>query len=437
MGLIKSLIGSAGGTLADQWKEYFYCEALDGDTLAVRGTKRTGSRSSNTKGSDNIISNGSGIVVADGQCMMIVDNGKVVELCAESGQYTYDKSSEPSIFYGGLGKGILDMFKTMGRRFTYGGDEGRDQRVYYFNTKEILDNKFGTSNPVPFRVVDSKLNLDLDAAVRCSGVYSYKITDPLSFYTNICGNFTEDYTRDKLDSQLKSEFISALQPAFGALSDLSLRPYQIVNHTTELEEAMNKALSEKWGKRGLSVATVAINSLTVPEDVTQMIQNAQKAYMMSSPTMAAGTMVEAQASAMKSAASNTAGAFTGFMGMNMAQGAGGVNINTLFDRAQKEEEKKAPEKEKKNTWKCSCGAENDGLFCSECGKKKPTESKVAWICSCGTENYGKFCTECGKKKPEEVKYRCSNCGFVPSDPTKPPRFCPQCGDKFGDEDIES
>lgn len=430
MGLIKALAGAAGGTLADQWKEYFYCESLDSDTLAARGRKRTGNRSSNTKGSDNIISNGSGIVVADGQCMIIVDNGKVVELCAESGQYTYDKSSEPSIFYGGLGKGILDIFKTMGYRFTYGGDEGRDQRVYYFNTKEILDNKFGTANPVPFRVVDEKLGLDLDASVRCSGVYTFRITNPLAFYTNLCGNMADTYQKDNISGQLKSEFISALQPAFGKLSALSLRPYQIVNHTKELEEALNEELSKKWKEnRGITIESVAISSLTVPEDISQMIQSAQKAYMMSSSQMARGTMVEATSTAMKEAAANKAGAFTGFMGMNMAGNASGININSLF-------EKEAKEKKSKNTWRCSCGEENEGLFCSNCGKKKPTESKISWICSCGTENYGNFCTECGKKKPDEVKYRCSNCGYVPSDPTKPPKFCPNCGDKFDSEDIE-
>ncbi len=432
MGLIKAIFGAAGGTMADQWKEYFYCDSLDGDTLAVKGKKRTGWRSSNTKGSDNIISNGSGIVVADGECMIIVDNGKVVEVCAESGEYTYDKSSEPSLFTGGLGKGILDAFRTMGRRFTYGGDEARDQRVYYFNTKEIIDNKFGTANPVPFRVVDAKLNLDLDAQVRCSGVYSYRIANPLTFYMNLCGNMAESFTRDMIDSQLKSEFISALQPAFGKLSDLSLRPYQIVNHTGELEEAMNRVLSEKWmNARGIRIDSVAISSLTVPDEINTMIQNAQKAYMMSSSVMARGTLVEAQAEAMKSAAKNSGGAMNGFVGMSMAGRAGGVDANALFSS---EASSAGNAKPSLSSWTCSCGAVNTGLFCPECGRKKPTENKPGWICSCGTENWGKFCTECGKKRPESVKYRCSNCGYVPTDPAKPPRFCPQCGDRFDEED---
>lgn len=235
MGLIKAAVGAVGGTLADQWKEFFYCDALEQDVLVVKGQKRINGRSSNTKGNDNIISNGSGIVVADGQCMIIVEQGKIVEVCAEPGQFTYDSSTEPSIFSGNLGKSIADTFRTVGKRFTYGGDTGKDQRVYYFNVKEIMDNKFGTPNPIPFRVVDSRLGLDVDVSIRCSGVYSYMIADPLLFYTKVCGNIERAYTRDEIEKQLKTEFISALQPAFGKLSELELRPNQIVSHNTELE----------------------------------------------------------------------------------------------------------------------------------------------------------------------------------------------------------
>ena len=267
MGPIKAGMGALGGTLADQWKEFFYCDALDKEVLVVKGQKRTGGRSSNTKGNDNIISNGSGIAVADGQCMIIVEQGKIVEVCAEPGEFTYDTSTEPSIFSGSLGESIKDTFRTIGKRFAYGGDTGKDQRVYYFNIKEIMDNKFGTPNPVPFRVVDSKIGLDVDVSIRCSGVYSYMIADPLLFYTKVCGNIEREYTREEIDSQLKTEFISALQPAFGKLSDLELRPNQIVSHNTELEEAMNTALSTKWGElRGLKVVSIALGSVTLPPE---------------------------------------------------------------------------------------------------------------------------------------------------------------------------
>ena len=292
MGLIKAGLGALGGTLADQWKEFFYCESMASDVLVTKGQKRTGKRSSNKKGNDNIISNGSGIAVADGQCMIIVEQGKVVEVCAEPGEFTYDTSTEPSIFAGSLGKSIIETFKTIGKRFTYGGDTGKDQRVYYFNTKEIIDNKFGTKNPIPFRVVDSKIGLDVDVSVRCSGVYSYKIINPILFYTNVCGNVERDYLRETIDGQLKTEFISALQPAFGKLSDMELRPNQIVSHNTDLENAMNSALSAKWNElRGIQVVSVALGSVTLPEEDADMIKQAQKNAMMRDPTMAAAQLV--------------------------------------------------------------------------------------------------------------------------------------------------
>ena len=208
MGLIKAALGAAGGTLADQWKEFFYCDAIDNDVLAVKGQKRTSKRSSNTRGNDNIITSGSGIAVADGQCMMIVEQGKIVDICAEPGEYTYDASTEPSIFSGNLGDAIMNTFHTIGKRFAYGGDTGKDQRVYYFNTKELVDNKFGTPNPIPFRVVDQNIGLDIDVSVRCSGVYSYRIADPLLFYSNVCGNFEQQYDREQI------ELFSRHLPAF-------------------------------------------------------------------------------------------------------------------------------------------------------------------------------------------------------------------------------
>ncbi len=422
MGLIKAGIGALGGTLADQWKEFFYCDSLDKEVLAVRGQKKVGGRSSNTKGHDNVISNGSGIAVADGQCMMIVEQGKVVEVCAEPGEYTYDTSSEPSIFAGSLGQSIIDTFKTIGKRFTFGGDTGKDQRVYYFNTKELIDNKFGTPNPIPFRVVDARIGLDIDVSVRCSGVYSYKIANPLLFYTNVCGNIEREYTREELDAQLKTEFISALQPAFGRLSSLGLRPNEIVTHNTDLENAMNEVLSDKWGElRGLNVVSVALGSVTLPEEDAEMIKQAQRTAIMRDPTMAAATLVGAQADAMKMAASNEAGAMTGFMGMGMAANASGVNAQSLYAMGQ-QQQTQAPSAN--DGWKCDCGTVNNGKFCQNCGAKKPEDG---WECACGAVNKGNFCGECGAKKPST---KCANCGYEPENPANPPKFCPECGNKF-------
>ena len=465
MGLIKAGLGAVGGVLADQWKEFFYCEAMDKEVMVTKGQKRISGRSSNTKGSDNIISNGSGIAVADGQCMIIVDQGRVVEVCAEPGEFTYDASTEPSIFAGDLGQSILDTFKTIGKRFAYGGDTGKDQRVYYFNTKELIDNKFGTPNPIPFRVVDSKIGLDIDVSVRCSGVYSYKIADPILFYTNVCGNVEQEYTRDEIDSQLKTEFISALQPAFGRLSDLELRPNQIISHNTELEEAMNAALSAKWGElRGLQVVSIALGSVTLPEEDAEMIKQAQRTAIMRDPTMAAATLVGAQADAMKAAASNEGGAMNGFIGMGMAMNAGGMNAQNLFAMGQQQAQQtassapdadgwkcacgatatgkfcpecgaKKPEPVQSGAWKCKCGATATGKFCPECGSPKPADTD-GWTCSCGTVNKGKFCQNCGSKKPVGVpQYRCDKCGWEPEKGTTPPKFCPECGDPFDNGDI--
>ena len=402
MGLIKAGLGAVGSTLADQWKEYFYCDSMDKDVLVVKGKKRVSSRSSNTKGSDNVISNGSGIAVADGQCMIIVEQGKVVEVCAEPGQFTYDTSSEPSIFTGKLGDSIKETFKVIGKRFTYGGDTGKDQRVYYFNTKELLDNKFGTANPVPFRVVDRKIGLDIDVSIRCNGVYSYKISDPLLFYANVCGNIEQEYTRYEIEGQLKTEFMSALQPAMAKLSDLELRPNQVPAHAEELSQFMNEALTKKWGEiRGLSIVSIAMNPITLTEEDAELIKQAQRAAMLKDPNMAAATLVGAQADAMKAAAENANGSMAGFMGMGMAMNVGGNNAQSLFAMGQQQ-------------------AAADG-----------------WVCSCGTVNKGKFCSECGAKKPSSAPlYRCDKCGWEPEDPANPPKFCPECGDKFDDNDIK-
>ncbi len=440
MGLIKAGVGALGGTLADQWKEFFYCESISKEVLVTKGQKRITSRSSNTKGNDNIISSGSGIAVADGQCMIIVEQGKVVEVCAEPGEFTYDASTEPSIFAGNLGESIVETFKTIGKRFAYGGDTGKDQRVYYFNLKELIDNKFGTPNPIPFRVVDSKIGLDIDVSVRCSGVYSYKIADPLLFYTNVCGNVEQEYTRSELDGQLKTEFISALQPAFGKLSELEMRPNQIVTHTTELEDAMNAALSAKWGElRGLKVVSIALGSVTLPDEDAEMIKQAQRTAIMRDPTMAAATLVGAQADAMKTAAGNEAGAMTGFMGMGMAMNAGGgMNAQNLFAMGQQQQQQAQPSAPAAapaaGSWKCSCGATATGKFCPECGSPKPAPVQ-GWTCACGTVNQGKFCQNCGAKKPADAPlYRCDKCGWTPEDPKNPPKFCPECGDPFDDND---
>ncbi len=436
MGLIKAALGAAGGTLADQWREYFYCDSLSPDVLVTKGQKRTSSRSSNRKGSDNIISNGSVIAVSEGQCMMIVDQGRIAEFTAEPGEFTWDASSEPSCFYGGFGAGLKGSWDTFKRRFTFGGDEAKDQRIYFFNTKEIIGNKYGTPTPVPFRVVDTNIGLDMDVSIRCNGEYSYKISDPMLFYKNVCGNITQDYTRTSLDSQLKSEFLTALQPAFARISAQGIRYSALPGHTMELSSAMNEVLSAKWSQlRGVSVVSVGINSITASAEDEATIKELQKSAVFRNTNMAAAHMVQAQAEAMKTAAANENGAMMGFMGMNMAQMSGGFNAQSLYQMNQQQPAPQAaPPAPTGNGWKCSCGATATGKFCTECGAKKP--EATGWTCACGSVNKGKFCPECGARKPAAAPlYRCDKCGWEPEDPKNPPKFCPECGDRFDDSDI--
>ena len=438
MGLIKAGIGALGSTLADQWKEFFYCDSLPDDVLVRKGQKRISGRSSNTKGNDNIISNGSGIAVADGQCMIIVEQGKVVEVCAEPGEYTYDTSTEPSIFAGKFGKSLLDTFKTIGKRFTYGGDTGKDQRVYYFNTKEIMGNKFGTPSPIIFEVMNKRIGFSRTVNVRCNGVYSYIITNPLLFYTKVCGNVEQAFTRDQIDEQMKTEFVSALQPAFGALAEMELRPAQLPAKVNELKKAMNDALQYEWVEsRGISVEKIALNPITLnPEDMKKIQEMEDSASYGSNAAMALGRMTTAQASAMETAAGNTAGAMTGFLGMGMAGNAmGGFNpaqqIAMMQQQQAQQQAAPAPAAPAADGWKCACGNVSSGKFCTECGSPKPADS--SWKCACGAVNTGKFCPECGAKKP--AKYQCDKCGWKPEDPSKAPKFCPECGDPFDGNDV--
>lgn len=483
MGLLQAGIGAAAGVLADQWREYFYCPALEADVLVKKGENRKAKRNFNTKGSDNIISNGSIIAVNEGQCMIIVEQGAIVEICAQAGEFVYDSSTEPTIFYGNLGEGLANSFKTFGKRFTMGGDTGNDQRIYFFNIKDIIGNKYGTANPVPFRVVDQNCGLDIDIAIRCHGEYSYKLTDPILFYKNICGNVDYEYTRDQIDSQLKSELLTALQPAFARISDMGIRYSSLPGHAQELSAALNEILSDSWGaKYGIAISTFGVSSVKAPEEDEQMIKELQRNAAFRNPTMAAAQLVGAQSQAMQSAAANTStGPMMAFAGMNMAGNAGGMNAQNLFAMGAQQQAAQqqmqggyqqapqggyqqapqggyqqapqggyqqppqpaapapAPAAPAAEGWTCSCGAAgNTGKFCMECGSPRPVPAEAAfWTCTCGTQNKGRFCMECGKPKPAGIpQYKCDKCGWEPEDPTHPPKFCPECGDPFDDGDMK-
>ena len=476
MGLIKAIgqaISTAAGAVgnsisnvaSDSWLEYFYCEALPENVLAVKGKKRLSKGSKNVNGDDNVISNGSRIAVADGQCMIIVDQGTVVELCAEPGEYIFDKSSSPSIFAGKFGQSVKDTLKEIWDRIKHGGGVARDQRVYYLNTKEIYGNKYGTTNPVPFHVVDKSINLETDVSIKCFGEYSYEISNPILFYQNVTGNFTETFTRDRIDSQLKSELMTALQPALYNVSLLGdgIRYSALPGHTKEIADALNSELSETWGNlRGISVVSFGVSSVTVDKADEDRIKALQTQAALRDPSLAIAHLTAAQAEAMKDAAKNEGGAFLGFAGLNAASGSGGINVQGLYQMQQAQQTQQA-QQAAANAWTCDCGAQNTGNFCQNCGKAKPAPAgswtcecgtvntgkfcmncgkakpgeNVGWTCECGAVNPGKFCMNCGKPKPEGAPlYRCDKCGWEPADPTNPPKFCPNCGDPFDEKDVK-
>ncbi len=450
MGLMQALGATLTTVLADQWREYYYCESLPENVLMRKGTKRTGGKSSNTKGSDNIISNGAIIAVNDGQCMMIVDQGGIVEFTAQPGEFIWDKSTEPSIFYGSLSENLKKTWDVLKKRFTLGGDTGKDQRIYYFNIKEIIGNKYGTANPVGFRVYYPNINLDTEIGIRCFGEYSYKLTDPMLFYKNVAANVSGDYTRDRIDSQLKSEFLTALQPAFARISDMGIRYSALPGHTMELADSMNEVLSSKWSElRGISIVSVGVSSVNANPEDEERIKKLQNAAASTYGTMAVG---EAMLNASQAGDGNGTGdangsggfmglagmAMAGMMANNMGGGQGGGQNGGFggLHMYQPPTQPAAPAAQA--GWTCpKCGKTgNTGKFCAECGEKKPEEAK-GWTCpKCGTVNKGKFCQECGEKKPADAPlYKCDKCGWEPADPANPPKFCPECGDPFTDDDI--
>lgn len=416
MGLINAAVNSVAGVAQSQWKDYFYCDAIPADVLAVKGKKKSTGFSIAAKGNENVISDGSVIAVADGQCMLITEQGRVVDICAESGEYIYDMSSEPSVFTGDLDESVRKVFEEIGKRFTFGGVAGKDQRVYFFNTKEIVGNKYGTPNPVPFRIIDRNIGLDIDVGVRCFGEYSYRIADPILFYTNICGNVADNYTRQKIDSQLKAELLTALQPAFAAISETGIRYSALPGHAPEICEELREALRTKWRElRGIDIVSFSIISATISDEDEKMIKELQRTAALKDPAIAAAHLAGAQAQAMQAAAANSAGAATGFYAMNMAAQAGGMNAASLFNLAAQQNASQ-----------------------QSAAPAQPQSADNSWVCpSCGTKNQGKFCTECGTKKPAKLKYRCDKCGWVPADPTKPPKFCPECGDPFTTDDVNA
>ena len=464
MGLIKAAIGALGGTLGDTWKEAVHCQAMSNSVILRTGTKmhQNSGRTSNTKGTENVISNGSSILVEENTCMLTLDNGKITNIVTEPGSYTLDNSSAPSIFAGQIKDSAKDVIK----RFTYGGTPSYEQRVVYINLQKLPGIKFGTSTPVPY--FDPKYNTSID--LRFFGTFEIQIPDAeyaVRFYQEVAskGVLSGDMTVSSIfdSNQDKQEFIQAMTEALGMLSTQGVFYSMISTRLTELTNNVQAATVGSWQQRGFMVTNIGMGAPTLTDESKKLLGDRLKADTMLDPNVQQAMMAGSVARGIESAASNEAGAMMGFMGMNMAQQAGGTIMGQMTANAQQFNQRQ-PQNDP-NAWKCSCGNVNTGAFCSSCGNKKPEawvckcgtqntgkfcancgtskegaapvpKASGEWVCKCGKTNSGRFCAECGSPKPEAPKkYKCDKCGWEPVDPSNPPKFCPECGDPFDDSDL--
>ncbi len=461
MGLIRAAKDSISTLLADQWREYFYCDTLPSDVLMRRGKKHN--PNNNNKGNDNVISNGSHIVVNEGQFMIIVEQGAVVDFCAEAGVFVYDTSSEPSLLYGDLGENIKNTFKNAWERFTFAGNIAKDQRVYYINKKDIRGNLYGTSTPIDFHIVHKKSGYEYDTVLKCNGEYVFRISDPLMFYKNVCGNVQDEFTKNDEECQLllnnmKRELVSKLAAALSPIAAKGIMPYEIGGYHDEICMNMQQQLSQIWeADRGIIVTSMTIVP-NLSNDVRDELNRWNESMMYVSGSQALDATMNQRAVQNRDAINQFVGnsslgggangggtdpmsGVMGMMAMNMMGNMmGGNNMmpgNNMMNNAFAQQPvQQAPQMQAPVLgWTCECGkSDNRGKFCEECGKPKP--AAAGWTCQCGSVNQGKFCQDCGTKKPEGAPlYKCDKCGWEPEDPAKPPKFCPECGDVFDDNDI--
>jgi len=424
MGLIRAAVSSIGSVFGDQWLDVIKCEDLENDILMKRVADEKGR---------GILSKGSRIIVAPGQIALIVDNGSVLDATAEAGTFTFDSSSSPSFFGGDFGP----VFKEMWERFKFGGGISKQQAVYFFNAKEILDNKFGTATPVPysdwghptFNPRTQKL-YGMAVSIRMYGTFTFKISDPFRFLNNIAGT-ADEYTKEELVTQMKAEFISSLQSTLNILGteQYKVAALDLPGKSEELIDRMKeKDFDEAIRSRGIELKSISVQSVSFDEDSKKKIDQ----YELSDPLSQNAYLAHSQGEALKSAASNPAGGGATMMGMGMGFGAMGMNPMASMQQTSSQSQMdmgariaasvKESDTASCDKWKCTCGAENDGKFCSECGSKRP-EARTTWKCTCGAENSGNFCSQCGSKKPEETLWKCT-CGAENSG-----RFCSQCGSK--------
>ena len=411
MGLIKAALAAGSSSLADLWLDYIYCERMEDNVLMRKGTAKKGG--SNTKGTENIITNGSKIVVGEDQFLIVVSDGKIVDFTAEAGYYTFDQGTEPSMFYGGFGKGLIESFKKFGERFTTGGIAPHDQRVYFVNTRHIKGNKFGTSTPIPFR--DSEFGMTVD--IRCYGEYVMQVTDPLAFYHTYGGNIEEDYViDDNFKDTFLADFLQALQPALAKVAMQKISYDMLPGAVTEISAAVKECLDSTWGSQGINVIRVSIASATPTDESADAIKAAQgdRLYAMN-PAMQGARANAAASEAIKTAAGNEGGAMNGFVGMGMINQGGAMFGANMSSQSQAQNQmtemnvvgggvKEPSENNEQNSnesidgVKCpNCGAMITKNFCTECGAKRPEIPAE------------KFCTNCGNKVDSSAKF-CMNCG---------------------------
>ncbi len=423
MGIIRAVAGAVGGGLADQWLEVIEADNMSDTTVfcsgkAVRGNDRRGS---NKKGSDGFVSNGSVVHVAQNQFMLLVDGGKVIDFTAEPGYYTVEDGSAPSLFYGELGEALRETFN----RIKFGGVTPYQQKVYFINLQEIKNIPYGTVNPINY--FDSFYNAEL--YLRAHGYFSIRIVEPLKFFAEAIPRNKEHVDIRDIYQLYLSEFMTGLQSAINQMSADNFRISHVASQGLKLSQYLANALDEQWTQlRGMQIESVGIQ-ISYDEESKKLINLRNQGAMLSDPGVREGYVQGAIARGLEAAGSNRAGAVNGFMGMNMGMQQGGgfmaaasqSNQAQMAQMAQRAAEQPAA---KPDSWTCSCGTENTGKFCSECGKPRPAK-ETAWTCSCGAENTGKFCSECGKPRPQGST--CPKCGWHSEEAVK---FCPECGAKL-------
>lgn len=410
MGIIKAITSAIGGSLADQWLEVLEPDDMSDQTVFTSGVKVR--KGSNTKGTENTVSNGSVIHVYPNQFMMLVDGGKVVDYTAEEGYYTVNSSSLPSLFNGQFGDTLKESFN----RIKYGGVTPTSQKVFYINLQEIKGIKFGTRNPINY--FDMFYNAEL--FLRAHGTYSIKVTDPLLFYSEVIPKNEAKVEIDSVNEQYLDEFLEALQSSINQMSADGTRISFVASKSRELGKYMSDTLDEDWKRmRGIEVQSVGLASISYDEESQKLINMRNQGAMLGDPSIREGYVQGSIARGMEAAGSNSAGAMASFMGMGVGMNAAGgfmgsASTTNMQQMQMNQAQQAAPSQavppqaappqagaiagaEAGPTgWACGCGTVNTGKFCAECGSPKPENGP--WTCGCGAVNSGKFCSECGKPK---------------------------------------